>query len=367
MWLVRSDPNGHVVRNPHKRGQTTGVTMTLLKVVKWCFHVCSECQGELSKWWKVTQAAARSLVFRRSWRMKCPPISPTPTKEKSQQGATVRIETVSGRVRLRRRRRPSRWRRPPIRTPARVTSVSRWAPLQRFKQASLSIWDLLKRRHQEGQRAVLLVRRERHAADALQRGLADHAVLVPDSIGFAPWLVLPDWGEFCDSCQHKKPPFEGRHARVTSTSNWWQVWTRLQCAVGGKVEGVFAVVFCLFWPVPYQKSPWTTIQDTVKPVIDDDGRRKRGAPCGHFTGVVTASERNDCKCIVNFNELVKIPSSAGVDGALEQNCGCMLLLTQGSVLNGTFDRADATAQVDVPIAPRKLCDLSFGTVSRTAW
>ena len=54
------------------------------------------------------------------------------------------------------------------------------------------------------------VRRERHAAGALQRGLADHAgvsvIPVPDMIVFVPSWVLLDEGEPCSSRKQDTPP-----------------------------------------------------------------------------------------------------------------------------------------------------------------
>ena len=43
-------------------------------------------------------------------------------------------------------------------------------------------------------------------------------ILVPDPIAFAPWLVLLDPGEPCDSCQQDTPPLVER--------------ARLQCRAG---------------------------------------------------------------------------------------------------------------------------------------
>ena len=117
-------------------------------------------------------------------------------------------------------------------------------------------------------------------------------ILVPDSIGFAPWSVLLGPGEPCDSCQQGAPPL---------VSSWSMVWD-VECVTS------FAVLH--------------------------NGVCSR-SECGHLSSL--------WRCIRQAGLLQCSRRQVGVDGALDRDRDkCAHLIFAGLV--------QATARVDVQVA-----------------
>ena len=178
-------------------------------------------------------------------------------------------------------------------------------------------------------------------------------VLVPDPIVFAPWSVLVDRGEPCDS-RHDTPhettlPGTGtrnrQERRVPANHHRRDSACSVlphRAAAGVNVDFFprCGVVFpsC---PMPHHKSVGKVTLATIKLRSDDDGSRKQGVPNGQLVRHISqdslfssclflnlsdgeASFRalddngDGADCVSSFDETVQMLSHAGVDGHLSE-------------------------------------------------
>ena len=247
--------------------------------------------------------------------------------------------------------------------------MSGWTLLQRFIQASLHLRFDSEKTWRRSTRCSF-----QHVGNGARLALCSagwlttrkFVVVVPDPIGFAPWSVLLDRGELCDRCEDTSHEAALRgQARVTSTSNRSQASVRLQCpARWGSSRSESGPsprcgVVCLLSGAqshvhqkgdlvldaqevvgmgggqPEEQSRGT--RDHPRPSQAAERRRRQPQArylarhscrftsdfcdlCHGKNSPHLLNSNDGTDCVSNFDEPVKMRSSAGVDDALERSC-----------------------------------------------